>query len=105
MQSAKNLLTRAEASTKGFVITDDRNDLASCALASEELRAKVQDLRQLTADNAAQLPRLNLLESLADDAIRAFQDEVNARPNRTLAAASSCPWRGRCRRPRTMLNP
>jgi CHASE3 domain sensor protein len=91
LESAKTLLTRAEASTKGFVITGDRNDPASCAQASEELRAKVQDLRQLTADNAAHQRRVDLLESLADDAIRVFQDEVNARPHRTLAAASFVP--------------
>ena len=45
----------------------------------------------VTADNAAHQRRVDLLESLADDAIRVFQDEVNARPHRTLAAASFVP--------------
>jgi PAS domain S-box-containing protein len=88
LESSKTLLNRAEASTKGFAISGDSNELPPYTRASGELRAKIQNLRELTTDNPVQQRRMNVLESRVQGALRAFQDEVTARPDRTLAAAS-----------------
>jgi CHASE3 domain sensor protein len=85
------LLTNAESSQRGYVITGNENYLGPyiAALAPENGASHhLQELRQLTSDNANQQKRLDTLEALVADKLALIQAKIrlprDLRPRATL---------------------
>ncbi|HEX5685730.1 MAG TPA: CHASE3 domain-containing protein [Ideonella sp.] len=80
-------LADAESDTRGFVITGDESHLESFS-ATEALVAKsLKELRELTADNAAQQKRIAALEPLAAAKLAHARKNVELRRQNGLDAA------------------
>ncbi len=58
-------VSEAESSQRGYVLTEDAGYLTQYAQATGDVRARLYNLRQLLADNSAQLRRLLIIESLS----------------------------------------
>ena len=58
-------VSEAESSQRGYVLTEDPAYLTQYTQATGDVRARLYNLRQLLADNSAQLRRLLIIESLS----------------------------------------
>jgi PAS domain S-box-containing protein len=76
---ARNRLNRADAAAQSFVITGDQRYMATYDEATASVRGELANLRKLTADNARQQQRLDTLEPLLNNSVRALQEEIDTR--------------------------
>ena len=58
-------MSEAESGQRGYLLTEDPGYLRQFSDASGDVRARLYNLRQLVADNSAQLRRLLIIESLS----------------------------------------
>lgn len=75
----RNRLNRADAAAQSFVLTGDQRYLTTYDEATADIRAKLESLRKLTADNTRQQQRLDQLEPLVNSSVLALQEEIDTR--------------------------
>jgi PAS domain S-box-containing protein len=75
----RNRLSRADAAAQSFVTTRDHRYIATYDEATAEIRSNLATLRTLTADNDRQQQRLDHLEFLVNNGVRALQEEIETR--------------------------
>jgi CHASE3 domain sensor protein len=75
----RNRLNRADAAAQSFVITGDQRYIATYDEATADVRSELANLRKLTADDARQQQRLDSLEPLVNNSVRALQEEIDTR--------------------------
>ncbi|HEV8608286.1 MAG TPA: PAS domain S-box protein [Tepidisphaeraceae bacterium] len=71
--------TKAESSSRRYVITGNEGDLSPYRAAVEGVDSKVRQLRELTADNPRQQQRLDRFELQRDEIIAVTQGTLNLR--------------------------
>ena len=86
-QSATEIM-RLQTSTRGYLLTGEEPMLRVFREGDAGLARSLADLRQLVADNPAQLQRLTELERLTTAARAIMQERITVRRTRGLAAAS-----------------
>ena len=75
----RNRLNGADAFAESFVITGNPSDLSSYEQAMAAVRAHLQSVQKLTADNALEQQRLQDIEAPVNDSVRLLQEEVGSR--------------------------
>ncbi len=78
LAETRNSLNRADATAQSFFITGDTSDRASFARTVTALNRHVQNLKNLTVDNPAQLNKLDLLGPLVAGSEYALQQELDS---------------------------
>lgn len=78
LMGIRTRLNRADASAQSFVITGENSYLIPYSKATSGIRERVDSLHTLTADNARQQERLDILAAQVNSSIRAFQNEIDA---------------------------
>jgi methyl-accepting chemotaxis protein len=74
-------LVDAETGMRGYIITGEDNYLAPYSAALPGITAKLDDLRQLTAENVSQQQRFATLSTLIDEKLAQFKTRIDARRN------------------------
>jgi PAS domain S-box-containing protein len=82
-------VTDSETAERGFVITADDGYLDPYRQSSEVVALQLKHLRELTADNAVQLERLDQVESLVTGRIANLRTVIELRKTQGFAAAQS----------------
>lgn len=80
-------ITIAESSGRGYVITGEEDYLEPSQTAINAVNRSIEDLRQLTLDNANQQQRLNILEPLITRRLAVFTETTNSRRAQGFEAA------------------
>jgi len=83
------LLSRAETSQRGFVITGDESLLAPYNEAVAGIDKAITDLRTLTADNPVQTRRLDELRPVAEQRVESLKRHLEVRRTQSLEAAAA----------------
>jgi len=78
-----------EAGSRGYALTGDTNYLDPVFMSMESVIQYEKRLRNLTADNASQQERLNILEPLVAQRIAAARRTINSRNQGGLTAAAA----------------
>src|SRR5271157_5838368 len=84
-----------EAGSRGYALTGDTNYLDPVFMSTESVIQYEKRLRNLTADNASQQERLNILEPLIVQRIAVARRTINSRNQGGLAAAAAAVATGR----------
>jgi CHASE3 domain sensor protein len=84
-------VSAADASIQSFVITAEHGYVTDYSQAISDIHEQLERLRGLTADNTRQQKRLDNLVPQVDSSTRAFQNEIDAKKNGTLAAEKLLP--------------
>jgi PAS domain S-box-containing protein len=82
-------VTGVESAQRGFAIVADENFLERYKLERREIGVDLQSLRELTADNAAQQRRLDMLAPLIAKRMVRLDDEVELRRGQDFVAAQA----------------
>ena len=79
LDSLHTLMDRAGIAAQTFVVTGQGADLASYTQTADGLRAGIQSLRQLTADNAAQQQKLDQFDPLLREVLLSLEKKTDLR--------------------------
>jgi PAS domain S-box-containing protein len=82
-------VTDSETAERGYVITGDDGYLDPYRQSSEVVALRLRHLRELTADNAVQLARIDQVEPLVTDRIANLRAVIDLRKTQGFAAAQS----------------
>jgi PAS domain S-box-containing protein len=82
------LLTDAETSQRGFLLTGDERFLIDCQAAQSKIGGWLEKIRQLTRDNSRQQQRLAALESLITQRLAVLNSRIKLRQEQGLQAAA-----------------
>jgi len=82
-------VTDVESAQRGFAIVADENFLERYKIARREIGLDLHSLRELTADNAAQQRRLDVLAPLVAKRMARLDDEVELRRGQGFATAQA----------------
>lgn len=83
------LLTEAETTQRGYLLTGEEPFLTDCRAAQKEVGAWVAKLQNLIANNADQLQRSQRLASLIEQRLAILNQRIALRQQKGLEAASS----------------
>jgi len=81
-------LIDAETGTRGFIITGDESFLEIQQSAVKRVPASLDNVRKLTADNANQQHRIDMLQSLVDQKLRQQKERIDVRRGAGFEAAA-----------------
>lgn len=82
-------LSSAEAGQRGYIITGNEQHLEPYYLARNSISETVNEIRQLTSDNAVQQQRLQTLEPAIEKRLVLLKEALNARRQGGFAAAQN----------------
>lgn len=80
-------ITIAESSGRGYIITGKKDYLEPSQAAINSLYRGIEDLRQLTQDNANQQRRLSILQPIVDRRLAVFTETIDSRRTGGFEAA------------------
>ncbi|MBW4679202.1 MAG: CHASE3 domain-containing protein [Microcoleus vaginatus WJT46-NPBG5] len=87
LESLLSTIKDAEAGRRGYIITGDPALLEPYNAAIETINPRIQNLRQLTADNPNQQRRLDMLEPLIAEKVAGFKQSLALPPNQRKSAS------------------
>ena len=86
LEEVFSLFKDAESGVRGYVLTGNEEHLEPYTVAMQVIDQRLQQLRQLVADNPAQQPRIETLERLKTERLTILKDGVARRRETSLAA-------------------
>src|ERR1700694_5652736 len=87
LESTLSAVADAQTATRGYIITGQEVLLEPYQTAAPEVRAHLDRLKSLTADNADQRPRLAMLESAIAGKFDLLQENIDLRRQKGFGAA------------------
>lgn len=79
LESITSDLKDAEAGRRSYITTGEKRQLEAYNAAIKDIARQIQNFRQLTADNAAQQRRIDILEPLVAKKVAWLQESINKR--------------------------
>jgi PAS domain S-box-containing protein len=89
LESGLAILTDAETSQRGFLLTDDKQFLQDSKKAQAQIVQWTEKIRRLTADNPEEQQRLDKLEPLISQRLAMINDRIKLRQEQGLQAAAN----------------